>query len=271
MDMKKNIKDKNVLLSYNGKSFDYPLIRNRFILNRIENPFEKYSHLDLLHSTRRLYKNSLPSCSLGSIEKQIFSFSRWKDIDGSMIPQSYFTFIQTGYLSDIQRIIDHNQQDIISLARLLFHLHHLENNESDVGYSEQDLISMFNIAVNISDLGRIKPLINAFAKDYKDLPAQSLKKYSLLLKKQRKWIQALEIWKRFIAKGEEILFSCEEVAKYYEHQEKNFDHALDYTNRAIDFLNIVEEVYSDKEYIEYRERFNRRLYRLQYKLTRKNQ
>jgi len=266
LDVKSIWEDKNILLSYNGKSYDYPLLRNRLILNRMENPFEVYKHLDLLHLTRRLWKQVLPSCSLETIEERIFSFSRWRDIDGSLIPQAYFSFLHTGEISDIKRIIDHNQQDIISLVRLLIYLHQIENNEKDSGFTDRELISMFNLAVNISDLDRIEPIINSLTKDDKKLPSQSLKSFSLLLKKQKKWPRALNIWHKFIENSEEIIFSCEELAKYYEHRELNIRQALEYTNRALDYLRIVEEIEVDGLIEDTRERFEHRLNRLSYKM-----
>lgn len=268
LDIKTLSSKLKILLTYNGKSFDYPLIRNRFILNRIDNPFHNYVHLDLLHPSRRLWKSSLPSCSLENVEKHIFSFSRWKDIDGSMIPQAYFTYIQTGDLSDIKRIINHNQQDIISLCRLLFHMHHLENTTDTASSSELEIVSMFNLAVKTSDVYRIGPMIKSFTQNETNLPIKSLKNYSLLLKRQKKWGEALEIWQSLIERGEEILFSCEEIAKYYEHRHINIEKAIAYTNRAVDFINIVDELNGDDSLPEFRTNFNRRLIRLQAKLDR---
>jgi uncharacterized protein YprB with RNaseH-like and TPR domain len=260
---------KNILLSYNGKSFDYPLIRNRMILNRINNPFEGYNHLDLLHIARRLWKDILPSCSLETIEEQIFYFNRWRDIGGSLIPQAYFTFLQNGDISDIRRIIDHNQIDIISLSRLLFYLHQTENNNMISSFSDHEKVAMFNIAVTISELSHIQPLISSLTEENKKVPTQSLKNYSLLLKRQNKWPQALEIWQNFIDLGEEITFSCEELAKYYEHREINIIKAIEYTNRARDFLSSIEEIEGNEESRNMKSQFNHRLNRLNAKLKRR--
>jgi len=266
LDLKGLWSEKKTLLTYNGKSFDYPLFRNRMILNRVENPFENYSHLDLLHISRRLWKNILPSCSMETIEERIFSFNRWGDIDGALIPQAYFTFLQTGDIADIKRIINHNQQDLISLARLLIHMHLIENTKISVDFPDGELISMFNIAVTISDLDRIEPIINSIERENKKLPVHSLKNYSLVLKRQKKWKRALDIWQKFIENGEEILFSCEEIAKYYEHRNINLKKALDYTDRAIDFLDIIEEVQQGDGIEDSRNNFNRRLIRLKNKI-----
>ena len=75
LDMRNVLRNKNVLLTYNGKSFDYPLLRNRMIMNRMDDPFKTFLHLDLLHLARRLWKGALPSCSLSTIEEEIFLFN----------------------------------------------------------------------------------------------------------------------------------------------------------------------------------------------------
>ena len=266
LDLKTLWAEKNTLLSYNGKSFDYPLIRNRMILNRVNNPLEQYNHLDLLPIARRLWKNVLPSCSLDTIEEHIFYMNRWRDIDGALIPQAYFEFLQNGTTTDIKRIINHNQLDIISLARLLFYLHQTENNTITSSFSDHEKVAMFNIAVTISDFSYIDPLIGALVAENKKIPAQSLKKYSLLLKRQKKWQQALKIWQNFIDIGEEMMFSYEELAKYYEHRENNIPKAIDYAERARDFISVMEEIQIQEDYRSLKGKFNRRLKRLNIKL-----
>jgi hypothetical protein len=89
----------------------------------------------------------------------------------------------------------------------------------------------------------------------------------LLLKKERKWDDALEIWQNFINRGEEVVFSCEEIAKYYEHREINLNLALDYTNRAIEYINIIDEIQGLKALKENRNNLIRRLNRLQNKIS----
>ena len=266
LDLRTLWAEKNTLLSYNGKSFDYPLMRSRMILNRVNNPLEHYNHLDLLPIARRLWKDVLPSCSLDTIEEQIFYMNRWRDIDGMLIPQAYFTFLQNGDTNDIKRIINHNQMDIISLARLLFYLHQTENNHMTSSFYDHEKVAMFNIAVTISDFAHIDPIIGTLTAENKKIPAQSLKKYSLLLKRQKKWQQALKIWQNFIDIGEEVMFSYEELAKYYEHREINIQKAIDYAERARDFIGIMEEIQIQEDYSALKGRFNHRLNRLNIKL-----
>ncbi len=232
-------------------------------MNWIDNPFNSFSHLDLLHLARRLWKGTLPSCSLSTIEKEIFLFSRFHDIDGASIPQAYFTFLQTGKLSEIKQIIEHNQQDLISLSRLLFHMHHIENMHLFDTQTSVELYSMLKVALDISDKKRIIQILDKFKANDKKIPAHALKKYSLFLKRQNLWEEALSLWHDLLNRGEEILFATEELAKYYEHRKNSPQDALDYARRALKYIDLIQEI-SDKEkgLKEIRNRFNHRRLRL---------
>ena len=80
-------------MSYNGKSYDLPLLKSRFTLNRFPHLFVNMKHLDLLHIARRLWKESYPSCNLKTIEENILNRYRIEDIPGAFIPQAYFDYL----------------------------------------------------------------------------------------------------------------------------------------------------------------------------------
>ncbi len=267
LDLRNILEDKSILLTYNGKSFDYPLLRNRLIMNRVDNPFDSFLHLDLLHLARRLWQGTLPSCSLGTIEEEIFLFSRYHDIDGALIPQAYFSYIDSGELSEIKRIIDHNQQDLISLSRLLFHLHHIENMNLLENQSHVELYSMLKVALDIADMERINPILNKLKSYYMKIPTPYLKKYSLVLKRKNFLEESLDIWHSFLDRGVEILFATEELAKFYEHKGGSPSKALDFTNRALRYLELMDEISDVKEGLqEVKGRFTHRHSRLNSKM-----
>jgi uncharacterized protein YprB with RNaseH-like and TPR domain len=267
LDMRCLFEDKNVLLSFNGKSFDFPLLRNRMIMNRMENPLASFAHLDLLHPARRLWRDVLPSCSLDIIEEEIFLFSRYQDIDGALIPQAYFDFLQTGNTAQIRQIIMHNQQDLISLGRLLFLMHQIENHHPLHGHSPSELLAMFDVAVDMSDLVRIATILKKLEHSRRKIPDHSLLKYSLLLKRLQKWDEALLIWHGFLERSSEILFVAEELAKYYEHRENDLKQAIEYTNRALQYMDLMSEISGQNERsAEARKKFMHRLWRLNAKL-----
>lgn len=108
----------SALVTYNGKGYDWPLLRNRFILTRLRPPPE-LPHFDLLHIARRLFKYSASAWRLQDVERQVMRFVRRGDIDGAQIPEAYFRFLREGHHPDLNRIITHNQNDIIAMAALL--------------------------------------------------------------------------------------------------------------------------------------------------------
>ena len=266
-DMQQLFSQKDILVSYNGKSYDLPLLRNRFVLNRLENPLTNFHHFDLLHSVRRIWKHTIPNCSLAQVEKDIFRFERIGDIDGAEIPHAYFDFLQTGFPEKIKRILEHNQLDIISMARLLFHLHDLETNQASSEVSETELLSLFRLAIKNDDLERSRQLIEICRIRNKEIPLSLWKEYSWLLRRRRHWEEAVAIWNRFLDSGKEILFATEELAKYYEHQTGDFRLAAEYVVRALKYLEISDELAGNSGGLisETREAFRYRLKRLERK------
>ena len=107
--------------SFNGKSFDVPFLRNRAAFFRIRFP-EPEEHLDLLHAARRVYKKVLPNCRLQTLEANLFDRVRVRDLPGWGIPEVYHEFVRTGRLRDVLRVLLHNREDLITLARLHVHL-----------------------------------------------------------------------------------------------------------------------------------------------------
>lgn len=108
----------DVLVTYNGKSYDEPLLATRYTLSRIRPPFARMEHLDLLHSARRLWKLRFESCRLMALETEILGFSREGDVPGSLIPQIYFDFLRTKRAMAMRGVLRHNALDILTLAAL---------------------------------------------------------------------------------------------------------------------------------------------------------
>jgi uncharacterized protein YprB with RNaseH-like and TPR domain len=108
----------DVLITYNGKSFDQPILEARYTLCRSRRPFAVMRHVDLLHSARRLYKLRLKSCRLVNLERQILGFDREGDVPGEMIPYYYFEFLRTRQAFRLIPIFHHNVLDIVTLACL---------------------------------------------------------------------------------------------------------------------------------------------------------
>ena len=108
----------DVLVTYNGKSYDQPLLETRYTMCRARHPFARMEHLDLLYGARRLFKIRLESCRLVNLENQILGVERVGDIPGEMIPYVYFEYLRTKSGRRLLPIFEHNVLDIVSLACL---------------------------------------------------------------------------------------------------------------------------------------------------------
>ena len=108
----------DVLITYNGKAYDQPLLETRYRMARARPPFARMAHLDLLHGARRLWKLRLDSCRLVDLENQILGLEREGDLPGEMIPYYYFQYLRTHQAFQLVPIFHHNVMDIVSLACL---------------------------------------------------------------------------------------------------------------------------------------------------------
>lgn len=108
----------DILVSYNGKTFDIPLLESRFILSRQRLSFERMLHFDLLHPARSLWKARIERCRLMELEHRLLGLERDDDVPGHMIPDLYFRFVRSGDARSMHHVFHHNRHDILSLAAL---------------------------------------------------------------------------------------------------------------------------------------------------------
>jgi uncharacterized protein YprB with RNaseH-like and TPR domain len=116
------------LVTYNGKTFDVPVLETRFLFNRQPAPFSECAHVDMLHAARRLWRGARPlvsipggqseSCTLAALERSLFGVQRTRDVPGFEIPSRYFAFLRSGDARPLDPVLEHNRLDIVSLAAL---------------------------------------------------------------------------------------------------------------------------------------------------------
>ena len=111
-----------VLASYNGKSYDAPLLATRFRLARLPNPLAGLDHIDLLYPTRRRYKGRWENCRLATIERQLLDIVRNDDLPGSEAPAAWLGYLRSGDAHNLHRVAAHNHQDVVTLAALFLRL-----------------------------------------------------------------------------------------------------------------------------------------------------
>ena len=120
-----------VLVSYNGRSYDAPLLRTRYRLARLPEPLQHCAHVDLLHPTRRRYRGVWENCRLGTIERNLLGIVRDDDLPGAQAPGAWLQYLRGGDSALLQRVFAHNLQDVRTLLALLLRLQHSEGTDAD--------------------------------------------------------------------------------------------------------------------------------------------
>jgi len=113
------VRDAGVLVSYNGRSFDWPLLQTRLVMRRADPAWPSPPHLDLLTLARRIFKPRLPDCALQTIEQAVLDLHRADDLPGTLIPGRFFAWLRNGDPSVLDPVFVHNRQDVLSMAVLL--------------------------------------------------------------------------------------------------------------------------------------------------------
>lgn len=226
------------LVTYNGKTFDVPILNTRFALNNLPTTLTSLAHVDLLHLARRLWRDRLASRSLGEVEVQILNLSRTQeDVPGWMVPTIYTDYLKDGDARPLQGVFYHNAMDILSLAALLNHKAAIMTDP--FGGSIAHPIDFFSIGRLFEDMGRkqdaVKSYQHALDHDLTQTERHSvIRRLSFIHKRDADFPLAVGLWQEAASGGE--LYAYVELAKYFEHRQKDYQQALDWTDQAIEIL-----------------------------------
>ena len=232
----------DVLITYNGKSYDQPLLETRYRMARRNPPFARLSHLDLLHGARRLWKLRLESCRLIQLEQEILGVYREGDLPGELIPYVYFEYLRSREAQRLVPIFHHNAMDILTLACLTpivpaaFRSTDSDSLSRAGVHRGEDLagIARWLLAAGEHEqaLALFKRSVEAGLPDRFLFPA--LWEIALLEKKLRRPHAALQTLTELAGcRNEYRVLALEELAKHYEHCEHNSAVALEFTNQAL--------------------------------------
>ena len=259
------------VVTYNGKSFDIPLLNTRYTLMGMETPFKSVNHFDLLPLARRLWKIRLESRTLGNVENQILGVVRGEEeVPGYLIPQMYFDYLRTQDARPMAGIFYHNAIDILSLAGLFGHMAFLlDAPHSDRIQHGEDIVALARFFESMGDIPQAEALYQKALSA--DLPEEiywdTVQRFSFLLKRKGEWPAAIALWEQAVENS--ALYAFEEIAKYYEHQVQDIEEAHRWTVGALTVLN--ERHFPAYEYHTWQEKLTHRLARLERRLGRENE
>jgi uncharacterized protein YprB with RNaseH-like and TPR domain len=230
------------LATYNGKTFDWPLVQNRFIMNGLSRKIWEPKQLDFLHPARSIWRNTLVSCRLSHVEEERLGIHRKDDVPGSLAPQLYFQYLATGDPSPLEGVFHHNETDMLSLACLAVRFGHLlsGNIESYIPLPDEPE-EMVRTGLWLERMGRIKlsERLYHMAAEAADANPSTLLMLAARDKKAGNWDRAVLLWQKAIIHSSLHYNSatneaCIELAMYYEHKLKDYESALGHANQAFE-------------------------------------
>ncbi|MFF2479465.1 ribonuclease H-like domain-containing protein [Paenibacillus sp. NPDC058071] len=234
------------LVTYNGRTFDWPVMQNRFIMNGFGRRMWEPLHLDFLHPSRSIWRNTLASCKLSHVEEERLGIERVDDVPGSLAPQLYFRFLADGDPAPLSGVFRHNETDMLSLACLAIRFGHLLNDGAgDPGRSRLPLPSeaeeMVRTGLWLEKMGCAERAehLYASATESENAAAQTLLMLAERDKKAGNWQRAVLLWQKAVQRPAKLgtgtaIAASVELAMYYEHKLKDYTLALRYASDALE-------------------------------------
>ncbi len=238
------------VVTYNGKSYDYPLMEARYILYRKRFPLLKLPHLDFLFPARTLWKHTYESRSLGYLGEILLGLSRSDDIESNRIPELYFNYLRTGSFPLIQQVVEHNALDLLGLAGLLL---------LGVKYiTDHSLISdegeILGAAMLYEKIGNIDKAIQLYSIIQhsgvrEDILASAVKRKSAIAKKKKLYEEARQLWEILsnLSKNSPNAYAARELSVHFEHREKNYTKALESIGKVLESIDLTDAQRRDFE------------------------
>ena len=207
------------VVSFNGKSFDLPLIETRFLYHRGETPFAGLPHVDMLHPARRLWRGeedeaagTTASCRLGTLEQTLCGVARDGDVPGFEIPARYFHYVRTGDARPLEKVFEHNRLDLISLALLTARASQLLDGGPEAARTPREALGLgrlyergglwdlarkaYALAAGIDHIAYVEAGVS---RPDVVTRAEALRCYAVICRRQRRFADAADGWQRILA------------------------------------------------------------------------
>jgi tetratricopeptide (TPR) repeat protein len=219
------------LVTYNGKTFDLPLLESRYRLNRERCPLGRAAHLDLLQPARRLWKARLESCRLQSLERDLLGFVRTGDVPGDEIPHAYFDYLRRRDARAMARVFEHNRLDIVSLAALAIRA--CEWLERGRAADPRDILGVARVFERASRYERSEhEYRRALETDAEAARLPALRWLAARAKRSGDPSAAVPLWTRAAEEGDGL--ALRELAMHREHRLRDYAGALELVERALE-------------------------------------
>jgi hypothetical protein len=229
-----------VLVTFNGKSFDWPLLENRFTMTRSIAVPKLAAHLDLLHPARALWRLRLGSVRLVELERHVLDartlgWHREEDVLAALIPQHYFDYLRGGPAEPLAAVVRHNQMDLRGLAALVGKIDALLTSGDR---SEVESLDLFGLSRYLQRRGDSQRAHFACTQAIglglpKEYDRQARRELALSAKRRGDHEQAAKLWHELAADDSLGIYACVQLAIYYERRAKRLETALEFARLAL--------------------------------------
>lgn len=246
----------SLLVTYNGKTFDVPVMETRWMFHRMRMPLESVRHFDMLHPARRLWRTrdgaaegEEGGCRLGTLERVLCDVTRAGDVPGLEIPGRYFQFLRSGDARPLEPVLEHNRLDLISLAAVTAHAVQLAEEGTARCRDGAEALALGRV---YERAGRVDRAIDAFHRAAAcpsapvDVIAEAIYRLAVRLRRERRFADAADCWRRLIAlkpgrlgRRSTLLaplrqVAVEALAIHHEHRERDYAGARELALRLLD-------------------------------------
>ena len=235
----------DLIVTYNGKTFDLPVMETRWLFHRIPPPLDGVPHFDMLHPARRLWRarGSTPvddddssCCRLSTLERLLFGVRRVGDVPGLEIPGRFFRFVRTGDPRPLEPVLEHNRLDLVSLAAVTARAARLARHGHGECRDGAETLALGRVYERAGQADRAEACFRtAASSESADIRAEALVRLGLRLRRDRRYEEAADVWREVLAwtkraRGRRPLielrrFAAEALAIHLEHRRHDLDAA----------------------------------------------
>jgi uncharacterized protein YprB with RNaseH-like and TPR domain len=245
--------DADLIVSYNGKTFDVPVMETRWVFHRMEPALTGIPHFDMLHPARRLWKlrptgtaGDDGGCRLSTLERALFGFRRVGDVPGGEIPGRFFQFLRSGDPRPLEAVLEHNRLDLVSLAAVTARALQLADEGVAACRHVSEALALGRVYERSGDLSRADACYrHAADADDIEVKGEALYRLGLRCRRERRFEDAAEVWRTLLTLGAgtsrtspatEALrqFAAEALAIHQEHRTKDYLAARELAMFALD-------------------------------------
>jgi uncharacterized protein YprB with RNaseH-like and TPR domain len=264
--------ERPVLVTFNGKSFDWPLLETRYRMTRTIPPPAPRAHLDFLHPARNLWRLRLGSVRLSQLERHVLGWDRGADVDSELIPRIYLDFVRGGHAEPLVPVFQHNQMDLRGLAGLSSRILSLLSDEEGTSQDGLELFGVSRICERHGEVKRARKLYEQSIASVLPMETDRVARAALarLAKRDGDLARAHELWEDAMGNSREGYEAYEQLAIYYEHEARDPRRALTLAREALDQLRGANQMgtVAASAYRKTKERFEHRILRLERKASR---